>query len=178
MENLYLIRWVIQKCFGWSYDKETLFQYGALGLLAAEKKYDKTKGKFKTYAWHKIRGAILDGIRKERPQGFTWIKVDTNPPEMLSFQTPVVEWTEFNLEEIIGGSEFEDRLATHQVVEFALSQLSQRDRRVIRWYFWDGFTQGEIGNKIGRTEGRVCQILQESLEHMRYKIDKMERLTN
>jgi RNA polymerase sigma factor for flagellar operon FliA len=42
-----------------------LMQAGSLGLIDAAKKYDPSKGfLFKTYASHRIRGAILDGLRQ------------------------------------------------------------------------------------------------------------------
>ena len=41
-----------------------LLSYSAIGYLRAERKYDPSRGiKFKTYAEHRIRGAIMDGIR-------------------------------------------------------------------------------------------------------------------
>lgn len=40
----------------------------APGLLKAAKSYDATKGaQFRTYAWKAIRGAIRDGLRRDRP---------------------------------------------------------------------------------------------------------------
>ena len=44
---------------------DDLVQSGMIGLLEAEKKYDLTKGaSFETYAGIRIRGAMLDEIRK------------------------------------------------------------------------------------------------------------------
>jgi RNA polymerase sigma factor (sigma-70 family) len=45
---------------------DDLKQYGALGLVRAAAIFDASLGfKFKTYADHRIRGAIMDGIRAE-----------------------------------------------------------------------------------------------------------------
>lgn len=45
---------------------EDLQQYGALGLVKAAAGFDPALGwKFPTYAQHKIRGSIMDGIRSE-----------------------------------------------------------------------------------------------------------------
>jgi RNA polymerase sigma factor for flagellar operon FliA len=44
---------------------DDLVQAGALGLIDAARKYDSRKGiEFKAYAKHRIRGAILDGLRQ------------------------------------------------------------------------------------------------------------------
>lgn len=45
---------------------EDLESYGMLGLLEAHSRFDsKTKHTFTTYAYYRVRGAILDGCRKE-----------------------------------------------------------------------------------------------------------------
>lgn len=44
---------------------DDLIAYGQIGLLEAITAFDATRGrKFTTYAWHRIRGAILDGLGK------------------------------------------------------------------------------------------------------------------
>lgn len=46
-------------------DQEDLISSGILGLLDAIKKYDPSRGiKFETYATPRIRGAVLDAVRK------------------------------------------------------------------------------------------------------------------
>jgi RNA polymerase sigma factor for flagellar operon FliA len=45
-------------------DQEDLFESGILGLIEAAERFDAAKNvKFKTYAFHRIRGAILDYLR-------------------------------------------------------------------------------------------------------------------
>lgn len=47
-------------------EKEDLEAYGILGLLEAHSRFQVKKGtKFTTFAYYRIRGAILDGCRKE-----------------------------------------------------------------------------------------------------------------
>ncbi|MEM7138453.1 MAG: sigma-70 family RNA polymerase sigma factor [Myxococcota bacterium] len=42
-----------------------LISFGYGGLLEAEQRFDAARGvRFKTYAYHRVRGAMLDGIRK------------------------------------------------------------------------------------------------------------------
>ncbi|MDI3269478.1 MAG: FliA/WhiG family RNA polymerase sigma factor [Bacillota bacterium] len=46
-------------------DMEDLYSYGVFGLLDALKKFDPSRGvKFETYAFTRIRGSILDGLRE------------------------------------------------------------------------------------------------------------------
>ncbi len=44
--------------------REDLESYGVMGLLEALQRYDPSQGvRFETFAWHRIRGAILDHLR-------------------------------------------------------------------------------------------------------------------
>lgn len=45
--------------------QDELWSAGALGLLDAARRFDKTKGaKFETFALHRVRGAVLDELRR------------------------------------------------------------------------------------------------------------------
>ena len=47
-------------------DRDDLYGIGMLGLIAAADSFESERGlKFSTYAYHKIRGAILDELRKQ-----------------------------------------------------------------------------------------------------------------
>src|SRR5260221_11647509 len=47
-------------------DRDDLYGFGMLGLLAAADAWDAARGlKFSTFAYHKVRGAILDELRKQ-----------------------------------------------------------------------------------------------------------------
>jgi RNA polymerase sigma factor for flagellar operon FliA len=69
MENLPLVKYVVGKIMIYLpsfVDKEDLIEYGILGLLEAEEKYDPGNNtKFGTYAIPRIRGAILDHLRSQ-----------------------------------------------------------------------------------------------------------------
>lgn len=52
--------------FGGNVEYDDLVSYGSLGLLDAIEKYDSQKGvKFETYAYTRIRGAIIDCVRSQ-----------------------------------------------------------------------------------------------------------------
>jgi RNA polymerase sigma factor for flagellar operon FliA len=53
-------------CYSNYIDKEDLLAYGTIGLIYAIEKYDPSKGiKFETYASIRIRGYIIDELRKQ-----------------------------------------------------------------------------------------------------------------
>ena len=59
------IAWRIHCRVPYSVELDDLVAYGQIGLLEALQRFDKDRGmKFATFAWHRIRGAILDGLTK------------------------------------------------------------------------------------------------------------------
>jgi RNA polymerase sigma factor for flagellar operon FliA len=69
--HLWLVRHVIGRLFpspAPGVDVENLESAGTLGLVQAADKFDPTRGvQFKTYAYTRIRGAILDELRRNCP---------------------------------------------------------------------------------------------------------------
>jgi RNA polymerase sigma factor for flagellar operon FliA len=47
-------------------DLDDLVSYGQVGLAEAARDYQEGRGHFTTYAYHRVRGAILDGLSKTR----------------------------------------------------------------------------------------------------------------
>jgi RNA polymerase sigma factor for flagellar operon FliA len=67
MDYLPLVKYVVGKFMMYlpsHIDQEDLFESGILGLIEAAERFDADKNvKFKTYAFHRIRGAVLDYLR-------------------------------------------------------------------------------------------------------------------
>jgi len=67
-EYAYIIKIIASKMYnlyGGKVEFDDLLGYGSLGLIDAIDKFDITKGvKFETYAQHRIRGTIIDNLRK------------------------------------------------------------------------------------------------------------------
>lgn len=59
------IAWQIHQKVRSRIDLEDLVAYGCVGLLQSIDAFDAVNGrKFVTYAWHRIRGAVLDGLNE------------------------------------------------------------------------------------------------------------------
>lgn len=67
-EYAYIIKIIASKMYnlyGGKVEFDDLLGYGSLGLIDAIDKFDISKGvKFETYAQHRVRGAIIDNLRK------------------------------------------------------------------------------------------------------------------
>jgi RNA polymerase sigma factor for flagellar operon FliA len=66
------LAWKIHQQLPRSVDLDDLVGYGCVGLAEAARAFDQDRGlKFSTYAFHRIRGAILDGLSQ-----MSWFRED------------------------------------------------------------------------------------------------------
>ena len=67
MDYLPLVKYIVGKimiCLPAHLDQEDLIESGIMGLIEAAERFKEDKGvKFKTYAFHRIRGSVLDYLR-------------------------------------------------------------------------------------------------------------------
>jgi RNA polymerase sigma factor for flagellar operon FliA len=57
----------------------------------------------------------------------------------------------------------------------AINSMPEREKIVLTLYYYEGLTLAEIGEVLGVTESRVCQIHTKSVIHLRAKIAAAER---
>ncbi|MDH3607380.1 MAG: sigma-70 family RNA polymerase sigma factor, partial [Acidimicrobiia bacterium] len=66
-------------------------------------------------------------------------------------------------------AEFETDETRRGLVE-AINRLNERDRLVVTLYYYEGLTLAEIGDVLGVTESRVCQIHTKSVMSLRNRM--------
>jgi RNA polymerase sigma factor for flagellar operon FliA len=62
-----------------------------------------------------------------------------------------------------------------QILAQAINDMPEREKIVLTLYYYEGLTLSEIGEVLGVTESRVCQIHTKSVIHLRAKIAATER---
>ncbi len=123
---------------------------GMLALIEAHRRYDVGRGvRFSTFAYMRVRGAMLDGIRKSEGR--------TYRPELVDI-TNVVLLCPGNLEE-----QFDDTSALLD----ALEHLNPRLRVVIVRHFVLEETLHQVAQFMGLSESRVCQLKKQALSEIR-----------
>jgi len=106
LKYVYLVKHIVNRMWGsYSHLKqmEDLVSCGVIGLIDAIERYDLSRGvKFETYAYFRIRGEIIDQIRKS-----DWI------PKNIRMQAKKIEQTMALLEDKLGKQPSEQEIADH-----------------------------------------------------------------
>lgn len=154
---------------------DDVVQDGRVGALHAAHSWDPDVANFPTHAMHRIRGEVIDGMRR-RDVVSRSIRASWDPDDVRLQQQ-----TSLNLVVGDGGAELGTLLPADEpdpeqlVVEaayfdwqckeaqFAMRMLSGYERDVVRDYFWGGLTLWQIGERMGFTESRASQIRNRAL---------------
>ncbi|MCY6370371.1 FliA/WhiG family RNA polymerase sigma factor [Clostridium ganghwense] len=201
---------------------EDLLSYGMVGLMDALHKFDESRGmKFSTYASIRIRGAMIDEIRKNSPisKGAmdklnrynnaveTLQKRNLKEPNIKEIAAElgisvsnVSEIENFinyisvvSLENLIFSDDddmllmgtIEDEKSPNPEKSFeekeqieylakALELLNEKDKTVLTLYYYEGLTLKGIGNVLGVSESRVCQLHSRAIVHLRKMMGKLK----
>jgi len=172
LDHLPLVRHVVSRvtsCLSCGGDVEDLISAGTLGLVKAARAFDPTRhSEFKTYAYIRIRGAVLDELRGRsfvpaaRKQNFMSIHgLDDDAPVLGTFLPP-------------DGQEAPDAQAERRELldslAAAIRQLPRRDRLVLLLYYERDLTMKETAEVLGITESRVSQIHASALFKLSMKL--------
>ncbi len=197
-----------------SVEVDDLIQAGMIGLISAARNFSPDKGaSFETYAGIRVRGAMLDEVRKsdwtprsvhrkirEVSEAIAQIEHETGTSardvdvadklglDMAEYQKVVRDATAVRLLSLDAPSG-EDETGieiVRDLVQEPLSQAEQADQRrglikgidalpdrertVLSLYYDDELNMREIGEVLGVTESRVCQIHGQALLRLRSKL--------
>jgi RNA polymerase sigma factor FliA len=199
-------------------DREDALAYGIEGLIQAVDAFDETRGtSFASFAVRRIRGSILDAIRKMDPLPRS-LRKSTREVEQASQELaanlgrwPTPKEVAFRmgipLEQLDGimrhaGSKFislehalqdrggdstpafdpvdedesgdpakaADHNASLALLDQAVQHLSARDRAILRLRYAESKPFHEIGQMMGLSESRVCQLHKRILSLLRRQI--------
>ena len=198
-------------------DQADLVSYGFFGLINAIERFDLDRGvRFESYAIARIRGAIIDELRKmdwvprsvrrkAKEVEQAYMKLNTTLGRVPSEDEVAGEMgiKVSELQHILKEISFTGIVALEQVFYFdddrsgrktvgdtlfdpsdlpslvleskelqellnnALKSLRERERTVIALYYYEGLTLAAIGDILGVTESRVCQIHTKAIFQLR-----------
>lgn len=167
---------------------DDLVHDGVVGLLECARRFDPGRGvDFRTYAAHRIRGAIFDGLRARDPLPRSVrraMKVAgrqaagdgagrTRPVEPPRTVTKLV-----SLEDATSlaedGVEPEERLLALELghtLRRAVAGLAPRDREVLYFRFTRGWRLREVAAHYGISITRVAEVQDRAIRRLRHALD-------
>lgn len=199
---------------------EDLVSYGIVGLLDAINRYDSSRGmKFSSYATLRIKGAMIDEIRKNRPISkgamdklakynesverlqnrfmreptLNEIAMDLNITEVEVSQVEnyINYMSILSLESVIYSDDddvtimetLEDKNSVSpeesleykeklEILSEAIERLKEKDKLILKLYYYEKFTLKEIGQVLEVSESRVCQLHSRAIRNLREIMQK------
>ena len=199
---------------------EDLVSYGIVGLLDAINRYDSSKGmKFSSYATLRIKGAMIDEIRKNRPiskgamdklakynesverlqnkfmrePSIKEIAIDLNvtESEVSQVENYINYMAILSLESVIYSDDddvtimetLEDKntVSPEESLEYKeqlemladdIERLKEKDKLILKLYYYEKFTLKEIGQVLEVSESRVCQLHSRAIRNLREIMQK------
>lgn len=162
-------------------EEKDFFQFGVEGLSEAIDRFDPEFGtKFETYAIQRIRGKIIDELRKLqiKPRA-NYQNQDPNKVvyRNVSIDQPYDADDGFTLSDIIP-SEYElpddeyNSLEKKELLVQSIKNLSERDRMIITLYYYEHMNYKEISKILEITVSRVSQLHSKIMRELKKKIEK------
>jgi len=181
MKYLNLVHYVIRKTplsKNQVLDERDFFQYGIEGLSEAVDRFDPEYGtKFETYAIQRIRGKIIDELRKLQTKFKTeeGDQIVDNYYTNLSINNQVDDEDGYTLAEVIPAeqltqSEEVEKNEMKEILLKALKELNERDRLIISLYYYENLNYQEIAKLMNITISRVSQIHSRILKNLKSKL--------
>ncbi|MFZ0452504.1 MAG: sigma-70 family RNA polymerase sigma factor [Ignavibacteriaceae bacterium] len=142
-------------------DDRDYFQFGIEGLSEAIDRFDPDYGtKFETYAIQRIRGKIIDELRKLQKKRTSPDGVNYNN---VSLNSTIDEDENYTLSDIIPSSydSPNEEVEKNEAIEFlteAIKNLPERDRMIISLYYYEHLNYQEISKILSITVSRVSQV--------------------
>lgn len=142
-------------------DQDALESDALLALLRAARSFDPDRGtSFKTYAGHRIRGAMIDGVRERN----SFDRRKRWQPTVISLDTVVAHDFEGNILTLGGllecrGEPVGAAIERKDEVDLLLRPLNRKHRSMVRQYYMAEATQAKIGRRHGLSASRVSQQL-------------------
>lgn len=163
--HLYLVEHIVNKIMPRLFmyiERDDLVGYGMLGLVRAARVYETRRGvKFISYAYQRIYGSIMDGLRL-----FDWLprtlykkrgEYKLHSSEEICGDTKIFDFRNFcPLDRLI---EIEGR----ELIHGEIAKLPERKRLIVEMHYYGDMKFIDIAKKLKLTTSRVSQLHRGSL---------------
>jgi len=151
-------------------DRDDVASAAMIGLIGAVDRFDPHRGvPFEAYAALRIRGAVVDEIRRVDERGRADRRTEGTQLAM-SLDVLMEKGTHHGPVVDDGFSERFEQEDLKTRVQDALGRLPARQREVIARYYGDELTLREAGAKMGVSEARACQLHGRAIQNLRREL--------
>lgn len=183
------IAWKIHQRLPRSIDLDDLIGYGQVGLAEAARDFDSTRGiQFTTYAYYRVRGAVLDGLstmswfskadysRGRYEQGANAVLRESSTGEGISEELTWFANTTRSLSAAFLISDFASVCVEKQnsvavspsadaeaddlkrIIEDSLGRLTEQERTLIESVYFHGMSIKDAGERIGISKAWASRL--------------------
>lgn len=177
-------------------------QYALVGLIEAVDRFDPDRGaQFKTYAAHRIKGAISNGLSKysEHIQQRTYLRAKYRErvqslrdqrdegqelfDELASLATRLALGYLLEDSNLAGENSVLGATAAYQAQQMEQARrellaiveaLPERERQIVSHHYYEGRNFSEIGELLGLSKARISQLHGQALETIKAVYSKLE----
>lgn len=152
----------------YSYTIEELKSFAIDGIIKAIQLYNESFNmSFKGFAFIKIRGAILDNIEKEIHK-----KRKTSIQYESLYYNAINESTyKYNYERADERINIQNDIETKNILEkinnIINKNLKEMEKKAIILYYYEDISEQDIGDVLGVSESRVCQLIKSGINKIR-----------
>ncbi|UVO52898.1 sigma-70 family RNA polymerase sigma factor [Sphingomonas sp. SUN039] len=160
-DHMRLVRklaWHIHGRIARAVEVDDLTQTGMVALVEAARRYEDRGFSFATYASVRVRGAMLDAMRAQRPGG-RGAAVHVGPLDQPEVEN-IADTAPLADEVFDTGGRAAD-------MTVAMAQLPPREAQILSLYFVEGLGLDDIGARLGIGAARVCQIKKAGVARLR-----------
>lgn len=151
---------------------EDLISEGIVGLYDAYRRFDGSRGtSFKTYSRYRIKGSILDSIRRWLPCNHQTEKQKRKDLITQFEKHAELEHSNKTAAEL---DEPMNYISDSDMAEKLLSVLTEESKEVIKGIIQENKTLGEVAEGLGISKGRVVNLRDASLRTMKEEAKKLE----
>ena len=154
LENINLVRYLMKKNFGTTFDEE-LFQMGCVGLVKAGKRFDPNRGfKFATYASHIIENEWKQSYRRKR--------INT-----ISLEELITD--NLKLSDMLVDKNIQNGIYVEEIFLKTIEEFSDRDKRIINLDMC-GIKQVDIAKELKISQPQVSRVMNKFREKIKKEL--------